>query len=120
MYTHTSRVAALVAKYRPPMPILTLVVPRLLSDGLKWRLEGRGHARQCLMVRGLLPMLSAPGPSGDEVRMYGRRGREQCVGVTGEFSVSGQPAFRVLKGNGSTTIWCRRRGPAETRCGGGR
>ncbi|KXZ56864.1 hypothetical protein GPECTOR_1g78 [Gonium pectorale] len=67
VYTHTSRVASLVAKYRPPMPILTLVVPRLTSDGLKWTLQGRGHARQCLIMRGLLPMLSAPGPSGDEV-----------------------------------------------------
>jgi hypothetical protein len=37
------------------------------SDGLKWRLEGRSHARQCLLTRGLLPMLSAPGPSGDQV-----------------------------------------------------
>jgi pyruvate kinase len=38
---HTGRTAQLVAKYRPPMPILTLVVPRLVSDSLKWRLEGR-------------------------------------------------------------------------------
>lgn len=35
------RTAQLVAKYRPPMPILTLVVPRLVSDSLKWKLEGR-------------------------------------------------------------------------------
>lgn len=63
----TLRVASLVAKYRPPMPVLTLVVPRLVSDGLRWRLDGRSHARQCNIVRGLLPMLSAPGPSGDEV-----------------------------------------------------
>jgi hypothetical protein len=26
---------------RPPMPILTLVVPRLVSDSLHWRLEGK-------------------------------------------------------------------------------
>eukprot|EP00983_Pelagomonas_calceolata_P072999 1151964-Pelagomonas_calceolata.AAC.11 len=30
VFTHTSRAAQLVAKYRPPMPILTLVVPRLM------------------------------------------------------------------------------------------
>lgn len=35
------RTAQLVAKYRPPMPIVTLVVPRLINDGIKWRLEGR-------------------------------------------------------------------------------
>lgn len=41
VYTHTGQTAELVAKYRPPMPILTLVVPHLTSDQLKWRLEGR-------------------------------------------------------------------------------
>lgn len=41
VYTHTGRTAQLVAKYRPPMPILTLVVPRLVSDSLRWKLEGR-------------------------------------------------------------------------------
>jgi pyruvate kinase len=41
VYTHTGQTAELVAKYRPPMPILTLVVPNLISDSLKWRLEGR-------------------------------------------------------------------------------
>ncbi|KAL6752894.1 hypothetical protein V8C86DRAFT_3172018 [Haematococcus lacustris] len=65
--THTSRAAQLIAKYRPAQPIMTLVVPKLVSDGLTWRLEGRSHARTCLMTRGLLPLLSAPGPSGDEV-----------------------------------------------------
>jgi hypothetical protein len=35
------RTAQLVAKYRPPMPIVTLVVPRLINDGIRWRLEGR-------------------------------------------------------------------------------
>lgn len=65
VYTHTGKTAALVAKYRPPMPILTLVVPHLVSDGLRWKLQGRANARQCLLSRGLLPMLAAPSPSGD-------------------------------------------------------
>lgn len=67
VYTHTGRTAQLVAKYRPPMPILTLVVPRLVSDALRWRLEGRHNARQCLLTRGLLPMLATPQPHGDAV-----------------------------------------------------
>lgn len=67
VYTHTGRTAQLVAKYRPPMPILTLVVPRLVSDTLKWKLEGRHNARQCLLTRGLLPMLATPQPHGDAV-----------------------------------------------------
>jgi pyruvate kinase len=41
VYTHTGKTAQLVSKYRPPMPILTLVVPRLVSNSLKWKLEGR-------------------------------------------------------------------------------
>ena len=49
---------------RPPMPILTLVVPQLRSNGLSWSLSGRSVARQCLIERGLLPVLAAPSPSG--------------------------------------------------------
>jgi pyruvate kinase len=41
VYTHTGQTAELVAKYRPPMPILTLVVTHLTSNKLKWKLEGR-------------------------------------------------------------------------------
>lgn len=67
-FTHSHNAAQLLAKYRPPMPILTLVVPVLVSDGLRWRMLGASHARQCLLVRGLLPMLTAPGPnSSDDV-----------------------------------------------------
>lgn len=59
------RTAGLVSKYRPPVPILTLVVPTLkCTDGLRWTLEGRATARQCLVYNGLLPVLAAPSPSG--------------------------------------------------------
>ena len=64
VYTQSGHAAALVAKYRPPVPIMTLVIPRLTSDGMSWKLEGRGVARQALAVRGLLPVLAAPAPSG--------------------------------------------------------
>ena len=57
--------AQLVSKYRPAMPILTLVIPQLKSDGHKWTLEGRATARQCQISRGLLPVLAAPSPSGE-------------------------------------------------------
>ena len=57
--------ASLVSKYRPPMPILTLVIPQLKNDGMKFQLVGRGVARQCQIQRGLLPVLAAPSPSGD-------------------------------------------------------
>ncbi|KAK9796683.1 hypothetical protein WJX73_008597 [Symbiochloris irregularis] len=65
VYTQTGTTASLLSKYRPPMPIMTLVIPRLKSDTLSWKLEGRSAARQCLIERGLLPVLAAPSPSGE-------------------------------------------------------
>ena len=52
VYANSGRTASLVAKYRPKMPILTLVVPHLKSSALKWELQGRSLARQCLIMRG--------------------------------------------------------------------
>lgn len=39
----------------PPLP-LQLVVPSLNSDGLKWHWTGDYQARQCLAVRGCVPI----------------------------------------------------------------
>ncbi|KFM25913.1 Pyruvate kinase, cytosolic isozyme [Auxenochlorella protothecoides] len=64
--TQTGRAAGLVAKYRPAMPIMTLVVPYLKREGLRWRLEGRSSARQALLTSGLMPVLAAPTPSAGE------------------------------------------------------
>ena len=52
VFSGTGRTASLVAKYRPTMPIVTLVVPTVRSRGLAWEMEGRSLARQCLLVRG--------------------------------------------------------------------
>jgi pyruvate kinase len=60
VYANSGRTASLVAKYRPQMPILTLVVPHLKSHVLGWDLQGRHLARQCLIMRGVIPMLAAP------------------------------------------------------------
>ena len=65
VYTQSGAAASLVSKYRPPIPIVALVIPRLASDGMAWRLEGRAVARQALIQRGLLPVLAAPAPSGE-------------------------------------------------------
>lgn len=67
VYTQSGQAAQLVAKYRPPTPIVALVIPRLSSDGMTWRLEGRSVARQSLIVRGLLPVLAAPAPSSESL-----------------------------------------------------
>ena len=58
VYASSGRTASLVAKYRPKMPILTLVVPHLKSSALKWELQGRSLARQCLIMRGQSPCSS--------------------------------------------------------------
>jgi pyruvate kinase len=67
VFTHTGMTAALVAKYKPPVPVMALVVPTLKSDGLTWQLEGRGYARQTLLTRGTMPHLCAPNASGEQV-----------------------------------------------------
>ncbi|KAL4434114.1 hypothetical protein ABPG75_000555 [Micractinium tetrahymenae] len=56
----TGRTVSLVAKYRPPMPILAVVVPQLKATQLGWRLEGKFLARQALALRGVVPMMAAP------------------------------------------------------------
>ncbi|KAK9804986.1 hypothetical protein WJX73_008258 [Symbiochloris irregularis] len=60
VYASSGRTASLIAKYRPSIPILTLVVPQLTSNTLSWTMTGRSLARQCLIIRGLSPMLAAP------------------------------------------------------------
>ena len=67
VFTDTGLTSALVAKYRPSVPILTLVIPRLVNDNLEWKIVGRHVARQCLLTRGLVPMLAAPSPDGEQV-----------------------------------------------------
>ncbi|KAJ8432658.1 hypothetical protein Cgig2_002045 [Carnegiea gigantea] len=50
----------LIAKYRPTMPVLSVVIPRLSTNQLKWSFSGAFEARQSLIVRGLFPMLADP------------------------------------------------------------
>jgi Pyruvate kinase, alpha/beta domain len=53
VHTNTGRTAQMVAKYRPSVPIIALVVPRLTSvAGIHWDLFGRSLARQCLVQSG--------------------------------------------------------------------
>ncbi|XP_072970944.1 pyruvate kinase 1, cytosolic [Typha angustifolia] len=60
VFTSSGRAARLIAKYRPTMPVLSVVIPRLKTDQLRWSFTGAFEARQSLIVRGLFPMLADP------------------------------------------------------------
>ncbi|EYU38599.1 hypothetical protein MIMGU_mgv1a004441mg [Erythranthe guttata] len=59
-FTSSGRAARLIAKYRPTMPVLSVVIPRLKTNQLKWSFSGAFEARQSLVVRGLFPLLADP------------------------------------------------------------
>ncbi|KAL9249731.1 Pyruvate kinase 1, cytosolic-like protein [Drosera capensis] len=59
-FTSSGRAARLIAKYRPTMPVLSVVIPRLKSNQLQWTFTGACEARQSLIVRGLFPTLADP------------------------------------------------------------
>lgn len=59
-FTSSGRAARLIAKYRPTMPVISVVIPRLKTNQLKWSFTGAFEARQSLIVRGLFPMLADP------------------------------------------------------------
>ncbi|XP_076955157.1 pyruvate kinase 1, cytosolic-like [Bidens hawaiensis] len=57
-FTSSGRAARLIAKYRPTMPVLSVVIPRLKTNQLRWTFTGAFEARQSLIIRGLFPMLA--------------------------------------------------------------
>ncbi|KAL2229343.1 UNVERIFIED_CONTAM: Pyruvate kinase 1, cytosolic [Sesamum indicum] len=73
-FTSSGRAARLIAKYRPTMPVLSVVIPRLTTNQLRWSFSGAFEdsfyindtlgtnfmARQSLVVRGLFPLLADP------------------------------------------------------------
>ncbi|KAG2555806.1 hypothetical protein PVAP13_8NG033900 [Panicum virgatum] len=59
-FTSSGRAARLISKYRPSMPVLSVVIPRLKTNQLRWSFTGAFEARQSLIVRGLFPMLADP------------------------------------------------------------
>jgi pyruvate kinase len=59
VFTFSGRAARLVAKYKPPMPVLAVVFPREGSDPTKWRSYGTTQARQCFAARGVYPLMAS-------------------------------------------------------------
>lgn len=56
--TRGGTTARLVAKYRPAMPILSVVVPEVKTDdALEWTCSDESPARRSLIFRGILPLL---------------------------------------------------------------
>ncbi|GLJ29558.1 hypothetical protein SUGI_0582970 [Cryptomeria japonica] len=60
VFTTSGRTAKLIAKYRPTMPVISVVIPRLTTNQLRWSFTGAFQARQSLIVRGIFPMLADP------------------------------------------------------------
>ena len=57
---NTGLTARLVSKYRPNMPIVSLVIPRVQQNSIRWVLRGERAARQGLLNRGVVPLLANP------------------------------------------------------------
>ncbi|KAK9220667.1 hypothetical protein WN944_009090 [Citrus x changshan-huyou] len=57
--TRGGSTAKLVAKYRPGMPILSVVVPEIKTDNFDWSCSNEAPARHSLIFRGLVPVLYA-------------------------------------------------------------
>ncbi|KAG6397228.1 hypothetical protein SASPL_143394 [Salvia splendens] len=57
--TRGGSTAKLVAKYRPGMPILSVVVPEIKTDTFDWSCSDESPARHSLIFRGLVPILCA-------------------------------------------------------------
>ncbi|EPS70224.1 pyruvate kinase, partial [Genlisea aurea] len=56
--TRGGTTAKLVAKYRPAVPILSVVVPVLSTDSFDWVISDEAPAKQSLVYRGLIPVLA--------------------------------------------------------------
>ncbi|XP_010536812.1 PREDICTED: probable pyruvate kinase, cytosolic isozyme [Tarenaya hassleriana] len=57
--TRGGSTARLVAKYRPGIPILSVVVPEIKTDLFDWSCSDESPARHSLVFRGLVPVLYA-------------------------------------------------------------
>ena len=60
VFTRTGETARMVSRYRAPMPVISLVIPHLRQDSIRWVLEGESDARGALLARGIVPMLANP------------------------------------------------------------
>jgi pyruvate kinase len=64
--TRGGTTASLVAKYRPCMPILSVIVPELRSENFDWTCSDEAPARHSLIIRCVIPLLSAATPKASD------------------------------------------------------
>ncbi|TXG59330.1 hypothetical protein EZV62_013903 [Acer yangbiense] len=57
--TRGGTTAKLVSKYRPSIPILSVVVPQITTDSIVWSCSDEAPARHSLIFRRLVPVLGA-------------------------------------------------------------
>ncbi|KAJ8449791.1 hypothetical protein Cgig2_001447 [Carnegiea gigantea] len=60
VFTTSGEEARLIAKYRPSVPVLAIVIPHVKTNLVKWTITGSMQARQLLGVRGVFPVLTSP------------------------------------------------------------
>ncbi|KAH7443952.1 hypothetical protein KP509_02G057900 [Ceratopteris richardii] len=64
--THTGVTAKLVAKYRPSVPIISVVVPVIKTNNLTWSFGEECPYRHSLISRGIIPVLAEASSHGRE------------------------------------------------------
>ncbi|MCO5590506.1 hypothetical protein L7F22_044476 [Adiantum nelumboides] len=64
--THTGVTAKLVAKYRPSVPIVSVVVPVIKTNNLTWSFGDECPYRHSLVCRGIIPLLAEASSQGKE------------------------------------------------------
>jgi pyruvate kinase len=58
VFSHTGETTRMIAKYRPICPVMSLTIPSIRGGSLSWVIEGAEEARQQLIIRGIIPVLS--------------------------------------------------------------
>jgi len=99
VFTETGATARLLSKYRPAVPILSIIIPHLKTKKLKWVLEGDAEARNCLIYRGVFPLLAEPSASTDPSKLVTGAVLEQALNVGRELG---------LCMSGSSVVVCQR------------
>ncbi|KAI4373727.1 hypothetical protein MLD38_011816 [Melastoma candidum] len=101
--TRGGSTAKLVAKYRPSMPILSVVVPEIKTESFEWSCSDVAPARHSLIFRGLVPVLCAASA---------RASTEETTEQALEFAIQHGKNMRLCK-TGDSVVALHRVGTAS-------